>query len=298
MNNFKEKIVFPAWQLIRDDGNIKKYYLIPWLLSIIFFTWLLVYQVIYTYVKIIWNNQDKVLKTILRFLESDYWWEVLLLAIIFLISYFILGPIFEWGLIKYLDFKEKGKALSKSEAFWQGLYKFLPLFEYNNIFSEFKLLSLLNFYLFTIRFVGIDYFKLVSIIFIILIIPSIILNILFSYAKYFIVIENKTVFASIGESTKLAILNFKKTIKIFFLLFILNLRVIINFIIFLFFPIIIVSSLIYISSKFLLFITIWVLLIIFLWLIIFVGYLTAVLEVFKVSLWYNAYIEWKKMLDE
>jgi len=95
-------------------------------------------------VKIIWNNQDVVLKTILRFLETDLWIKALIAGIIFLILYFLLTPIFEAGLVKYIDVKYKWWEISKSEAFWQGLYRFLQVFEYNNIFSEFKILSILN----------------------------------------------------------------------------------------------------------------------------------------------------------
>ncbi len=61
-NDIKEKIILPARKTIRDDSKIKKFYIFPWLLSIIFLTALLVYQAIYTYVVIFWNNQDEVLK--------------------------------------------------------------------------------------------------------------------------------------------------------------------------------------------------------------------------------------------
>ena len=45
----KDDIIFPAWNLIKDDGKVKKMYFLPWILSIIFLSALLVYQTIYTY---------------------------------------------------------------------------------------------------------------------------------------------------------------------------------------------------------------------------------------------------------
>ncbi|PZM85556.1 hypothetical protein DLH72_02080 [Candidatus Gracilibacteria bacterium] len=298
MNNYlKDKIIIPAWDMIKDDSNAKKFYFIPGTLSIIFLTGILVYQTIYTYVKIIGNNQDKVLKTILRFLETDLGKEVLIAGIIFLVFYFLLTPIFEAGLVKYIHIKYKGGDISKSEAFGQGLYKFLQTFEYNNMFSEFKLLSILNGYLFVIRFTGIEYIKIVSYIFLFLLVFGIIINILFSYAKFFLILEDKNVFQAVGESTKLTILNPKTTIKLFFLIFALNLRVIINFLVFLIFPIIIVSAITYISMKFLLFVTVLVTIVLFVIIILFMGYLTAVLDVFKVSLWYHAYDYGKKKME-
>ena len=298
MNNFlKDKIIVPAWDMIKDDSNAKKFYFIPWIFSVIFLTAILVYQTIYTYVKIIWNNQDVVLKTILRFLETDLWIKALIAGIIFLILYFLLTPIFEAGLIKYVDIKYKWWNISKSEAFGQWLYKFLQTFEYNNIFSEFKILSILNWYLFVIRFTGVEYIKVVSYVFLCLLFFWIIINILFSYSKFFIILENQSVFQAIWESTKLAILNPKTTVKLFFLIFILNLRVIINFIVFLIFPIIVVSAITYISVKFLLLVTIIIATVGFVWFVFFMWYLTAVLDVFKTSLWYHAYVYWKKVSE-
>jgi uncharacterized membrane protein len=72
-----------------------------------------------------------------------------------------------------------------------GFYKFLPLFEYNNMFSEFKFISILNGYLFTIRFVGVEFISYISYTFLVIFILGTIINVLFSYAKYEIVIEKK-----------------------------------------------------------------------------------------------------------
>ena len=149
----KEKIILPAWELIKEDTKIKKFYILPWLLSILFLTILLLYQAIYTYVVLLWKT-DEALVIILKFFQSDYIVEIIISSIIFLIIYFLLTPIFEWWLIKYIDCINKDKKISTSEAFWQWLYNFFPIFEYNNLFSEFKLISILNWFLFTLRYIG------------------------------------------------------------------------------------------------------------------------------------------------
>lgn len=286
--------------MVKDDSNAKKFYLIPGVLSIIFLTWILVYQSIYTYVKIIWNNEDKIFETILNFLETWFWRNALIIIIIFLLLYFILMPIFEGWLIKYIHVKNNNPEnyLSKSEAFWQWMSKFLQIFEYNNIFSEFKILSILNAYLFVLRFTWIEYIKFITYIFWFFFLFWLVINILFSYSKYFLILENKNVFQSIWDSTKLAILNPKITIQLYFLIFILNLRVIINFLFFLIFPIVIVSAFTYISIKFILLITIVITTILFVWIILFLWYVTAVLDIFKISLWYHAYLHSKKTLEK
>lgn len=292
-----DKIIIPAWNIIKNDSKIKKFYILPWLLSILFLTILLVYQSIYTYV-VVFGKKKEALVIILKFFHSDYVFEIAVSAIVFLVIYLLLVPIFEWGLIKYIHSKYNDKSMSMSEAFWQWLYRFAPIFEYDNIFSEFKLISILNGYLFTIRFVWVEYISAVSYTFIILFLLSMLFNILLSYSKYAIVIENKWVFESIWVSWKITILNLKRTIKLYFLMFLLNLRVIFNFIIFLSFPIIMVVAIWLITTKIFLVVAITILTILFIIFLFALWYLTAVLEVFKTAIWYYAYLEWKKALDD
>ncbi|MCD5385127.1 hypothetical protein LRZ95_00480 [Candidatus Gracilibacteria bacterium] len=293
----REKIILPSWELIKNDTKVKKFYLFPGIISIIFLSVLLVYQTIYTYVEL-FGQKEQALEIILEFFHSNYVVEILIGSIIFLIIYFLLIPIFEGGLIKYIESKDLKKEFTTSEAFGQGVYNFFPLFEYNNLFSEFKIISILNGYLFTIRFIGVEYIKHISYIFIILLILGIILNILFVYSKYIIVLNKKNVFESIGISSKITILNIKRTTKLYFLILFLNMRVVFNFIIFLSFPIIIVIAISLITTKIFLIMAISIIILLFIVLILILGYLSAVLEVFKTAVWYYAYHEGKKLLED
>lgn len=293
----RDKVIIPARKIIRDDSKVKKFYFFPSLLSIIFLTGLLAYQTIYTYV-IIWWNEDIILEKILHLLESRYLMEFIIILAIFMVLYFFLVPIFEIWLIKYLDFKNKWDPIGWTDAIWEWLTKFLPYFEYDNLFSEFKLISILNFYLFTIRFVGLDYIKITTIVYIIIFILWMVLNILFIYSKYAIILNKKLMFNAIWESSKLVILNLKKTIRLYFLIFIFNLRVIFNVLIFLLFPILIVWTIWYIWSKFIMIITTSILIGIFIILILLIAYLTSTLDVFKTSLWYYAYIDARKKIED
>ena len=294
-NILKENIILPAWEVIKNDSSIKKVYFFPGLLSIIFLTALLVYQAIYTYVEI-FEKKAEAFVILLNFFHSDYLVEVLVSAIIFLIIYILITPIFEWWLIKYIDSKHKNENLDSTECLWIWMYKFFPLFEYNNIFSEFKFISIINWYLFTIRFIWAEYIKAISYAFIVIFLFSIILNILFAYSKYEIIVWNKKVFTAIWNSTKIAILNLRTTIKLYFLMFFLNIRVIFNFFIFLSFPIIIIIAIWLITSKIFLFLAVTILSVLFIFFILFLWYLTAVLEIFKTSLWYFARENWLKKL--
>lgn len=295
-HTLRDKIIIPAWDMIRNDNKIKGFYFFPWLLSIIFLTVILVYQSIYTYVEIFWKKEQALI-IILKFFHSDYLTEAIIVFIVFLLIYFFLTPIFEGGLIKYLHHKRNQKKLNMSEAFSLWLYKFLPLFEYNNIFAEFKFISILNGYLFIIRFLWVEFISYISYTFLIIFILGTILNIFFSYSKYGIIIENKGVFASVGLSIKIAFLNLKTTIKLHLLIFILNVRVILNFIIFLSFPILMVATIWIITSKIFLLVAITILSVLFICFILLLWYLAAVLEIFTTSIWYFAYIEGQNKVD-
>lgn len=297
IKSIKESIIIPAWNIIQSDIKIKKIYLLPWLLSTIFLTILLVYQAIYTYVELFWKKEEALI-IILKFFESDYSFTIIVIVVIFLIIYFILTPIFEWWLIKYIKAKNSNKQLSYGEIFWEWLYNFLPIFEYNNIFSEFKIISILNGFLFTLRFLWIEYIVTISYIFIIVLLLWILLNILFTYSKYIMVLDNKWVFESIWLSSRITILNLRTTTKLYFFILLLNLRVILNFIIFLSFPIIMIIVVWFITSKLFLFVAITILSLLFISLILILSYLTAVLDVFKTSIWYYAYVEWKIKLED
>ncbi len=298
MNNIlKDKIILPWWNIVKDNTSLKKYYLFPWILSIIFLTFLLVYQSIYTYVEV-FEKKDEALVLILNFFHSQYILELAIAWAIFLIIYFLTLPMFEWWLIHFIQHKDNQEEIRSSQAFWMWMYKFFPIFEYNNIFSQFKFISIVNAFLFVIRFVWIKYVDILAVIFFILLILSIIVNVLFVYTKYFIVLENQKVFTAIGKSSKMAILNFSDTTKLYLLVFMLNIRVIFNFAIFLFFPILISAAIIFISSQIFLYIAVWIISILFIIAIYILWYLTAVLEVFKTSLWYFAYKEWKDKLKK
>lgn len=295
-SDFKEHIVMPAWEVIKTDAKVKKFYFLPWLFSIVLLTTILVYQSIYTYVIIFWKK-ERALEIILNFFHSSYLLEVVVSVLIFLAIYIFLIPIFEWGLIKYLDEKHKWNYISTIDALWLWLVRFLPLFEYNNVFSEFKYISLLNAYLFLIRFIWLEYINYLNYALIAALFLSTLVNVMFAYAKYEMVLKNKWVFQSIWVSAKISILNLKNTLKLYVLMFIINIRVMLNFLIFLFFPVLLAVAISYFTTKVFLTIAIFLIVILFIFFIFFLWYLTAVLDVFKTSIWYFAYINWRKRFE-
>lgn len=297
-DSIKKNIIQKAWDIIHEDNKIKKFYFFPWLISIIFLTLILVYQTIYTYVEI-FQQEDKALRVILSVFHSWYITEILIWFWIFLLLYIIITPLYEWTLISYISKKEESDTeVSLSDSFWNWLYRFLPILEFWNIFSQFRFMSILNMYLFCLRFIWLEYIWYLTLSFSFLLIISTIVNILFAYARFEIILNNKGALESITESIKIAILNIWSTTKLYFYMFLVNIRIIINFFVFLLFPFFIATAITYISTKLFLIITVIILSIIFLVLIVILWYLGWVFEILKTSIRYFAYIEWKKKISE
>lgn len=291
------EIILNAWELVNKDYKIKKFYFIPGIFSIIFLTIILVYQFIYTYI-VLFNKSLEAFEILLSVFHSWYIVELVIIWIILILVYILFIPTTEWALIWYISEKKTlDTEVSISESIWSGIYRLLPMFEYWNIFSQFKFISVLNIYLFTLRFVGIEYLSLINYIFLFLLFISTIVNVLFAYSKFEIVLNNKTSLEAISRSVKISTLSLGMTIKIYFFLFLINMRIIFNFIVFLFFPILIAMAIIYISSKIFLFLTISILVVLFLLMILFLWYLWWVFEIFKLSVWYYAYVIWSRRLS-
>lgn len=260
---------------------------------------ILVYQTIYTYV-VFFNKENEVFNLLLNLFHKQLLFPLILIGGIIFMSYIFLSTIFEWWLIWYIHKKNDKNAtdISFLDSLGNGIYQFLPLFEFSNIFAQFRWINLLNFYLLCIRFIGIQYIHYLSIIFLVIGTIALVIQFLFIYTKYEIILANKKTFESLWTSLKISILNISITLKLFIFMIILNIRVILNFIIFFTIPIIITLFILYISSKIFLTIAITLTLFISLILLSFLWYISWVLEIFKTSLWYFAYKHGTQKLKE
>ena len=166
------------------------------------------------------------------------------------------------------------------------------------MFNELKLLSITNAYLFCLRFVGVEYIVFLNHIFLCVFLLGVLIHIFFAYSKYYMVIENKKFFVALGESAKIALLNFGTTFKIYVLILLLNIRVILNFLLFLFIPLCVGLALSFITVQIFQWLAISIIALLFLLLVFFTGYVSGVVELFTKSLWYHAYKEGKNIKDQ
>lgn len=286
---FTDTILLPSLELIKHDSKIKKFYFFPWLLSVIFLSVSLVYQVLYTYIVLLWKREEA-LELMLWFFHTEYIIQLLVASGIFILFYIFLIPIFEWALIRYIDQRNSWEA-SRSDSIGFWIYRFAPLFEFNNIFNLFKFASILNGFLFSLRFLGFEYLWALTIFFSIALIFSVVLGVFTAYARFEIILWNKWAFESVSSSAQIALLNIKTTLKLYVLMFIMNLRVILNFVVFLVFPLVWIFIAGLITSQVFSIIAFIVLGFLFVFFVIALWYLSAVLDVFRTEIWYRAYKE-------
>jgi len=74
---FTKNILAPALELIKNDAKIKRFYFFPGLLSVVFISVLLMYQVIYTY-SVLLGKKEVVFELILSFFHSQYVTQMLI----------------------------------------------------------------------------------------------------------------------------------------------------------------------------------------------------------------------------
>jgi len=171
---------------------------------------------------------------------------------------------------------------------------FLPIFEMTNLLSIFKLLSIITFYIFLLRVFGREYFMNITIFMAVYLGFAFLVNILFSYARFFIIFENKKALEAMSLSVHMALTNLEITFHLYFTLLLVYIRTFLTSIIFVVFPLLISWLFTYITVSFLQNIIITILVCIFILLLVFISHLNSVLEIFVETIWYNAYRENKK----
>lgn len=295
----KNNIILPSYELAHNASVIKKFNFLPSLLSTIYLSVIVLYQVSYTYI-IVFQKKDEFFAWVINFFHSSYVLEVIIWIIIWFLLYLLIQPIAEAWIIVLIEgyLKKDENKYSISHWFAQGVLNFLPLFEYHNFMWLFRLLSIITFYFLLLRIFGHSYAVFISIVMFLYLALAIVVNLLFAYTKFFIIFEKKHVFEAISLSTHLTLSSLEITSKLYYTLFLVYARVLLTIILFTIFPIIFSALFAYVTSRIYFMawlIIIWIFLLAFL---LFITHLNSVLEIFVESLWYKAYVENKKLISE
>ena len=173
---------------------------------------------------------------------------IIILIALILVGYFITPPVFKGTLITALHNIKNDQPLKGSMEV--GIRNFFPIFEFSLLTGAFSITTLLTEANFILRWWG-EKVLLVALTFLLFIaMVGLIINFLFTYTEYFIVLQKKPLIRSIMDSSILVVANLRKTILVFVLMLLIGARIILNVLLVLLIPMLVVFLMTYFATFF------------------------------------------------
>ena len=171
---------------------------------------------------------------------------LVILGILIFLGYVITPPIFNGILISALMRIKNYKPIDGSVEI--GVRRFFPMFEFTLLTGSFSITTLVTESSFILRWWGESVFFVALPILLFIAAVGLIVSFLFTYAEYFIVLEDRKLMKSLGESAILVISNLRKTFLILILIVLISARVILNIVLVLIIPMLVVIVMNYFTS--------------------------------------------------
>lgn len=234
-----------------------------------------------------------VMSFIWEFVQQHISWTVplIVLAVIFGIFYLLFPTLAKASAIQMIARNKNGQKAGVGTGFKFGMMSFLQLFEYHLIIKTFAFFAILIEMSFVLRNLGPIIFKFLLPIFLIFIIVSFILTLLFTFTDFYIVIDDLPVFKSMKESAKLVVMNWKHTFLITILMILIGIRIVIQVIMVFLIPLLIVLITGYIATVTLPITGIIVGSIVGVIALAVSAYLNGVVDIFSYTVWTFAFLE-------
>ena len=173
---------------------------------------------------------------------------LIVIGIIVFLGYVITPPIFRGTLINAVMRIKDYEPIEGSVEI--GVRHFFPMFEFALLTGAFSITTLFTESSFILRWWGENIFFIALPILLFIAMVGLIISFLFTYAEYYIILEDKGLLRSIMDSTILVISNLRKTFLIFILLVLISARIILNVILILLIPMLVVIMTSYFATVF------------------------------------------------
>jgi len=231
-----KKIIVDSWIYTQSNKRLIFWFgFIPSLLTTTVGILTIAYQ-IFAFKKsyLFGDEEGSALKEVLSFMwdfvNQHLTWTVpmIIVAAIFGVLYFLFPTLARAASLQMIARHKSGQEAGLGTGLKYGIMSFLQLFEYHMIIKTFSFFSLLTEMSFVVRNLGPVLFKLLLPVFLIMIIISFALTLLFTYTDFFIVIDGKAVFDSMKASAKLVVLSWKHTFLITILMLLIGVRIFIQ----------------------------------------------------------------------
>ena len=221
----------------------------------------------------------------------DSAWPFIILAIIVAIFYFVGLPFCQGAMIQLIARKRNNQDVKTRHGLKYGMMSFLPLFEYSFLVRTFGIMAILGEAAFVIRNLGPEMFEALSPVFVIFLIASIALTLFFTYAEFFMVIDECGVFQSIVKSCSLVVRHLEATILLTILMIIITLRILLQIVFVIVIPAIIVGPIYFFASSTLADMGLVIGGILGVIALYLASYLSATIHVFAVAVWTFTFLE-------
>lgn len=231
--------------------------------------------------------------SILDFIQNNFTLSIplIIFGVIVLILFLLLPVLFDASMIQVIARRRNGQNVTLGDGLRYGVLRFLPLFEFSLLMRTFSFISITAEAAFIIRNLGPNVFQNLLPVFLVVLVVALILHILFTFAEYYIVIDETGVTSGIVKSCTLVILNIQQTFMLVILMLIIAIRILIQMILVIVIPAIIITGLAYYASVSLPEYGLVILSVISIIFILFAAYLAAIVHVFSIAVWTNTFLD-------
>lgn len=296
--NYKEQI-YKAWQFTQSNKRMIVWYgLLPAFVTTCVGIFYIIYQILAFKSSPLFDDAPQsffsiVVNAILDFVQShlSFTLPMIIGAIVLLIIYFIVPVILDAAMIQVIARRRNNHQITLGEGITRGSLRFLPLFEFKLIMRTFSVITITAQAAFILRNLGPDAFNTFLPLLILILVVGFFLHVLFTFAEYYIVIDETGVMSGIVKSCTLVILNLQRTFMLVVLMFIIAIRIIIQLVLVIIIPAIVVIGLGYFASTSLPGYGIIILASFSLLLLILASYLAAIVYVFSVAVWTFTFLD-------
>ena len=296
--NYKD-LISQSWDYTQQNKKLIKWFgFLPAIFTTTVTTGYILYQIFAFKASYLFSEKEhnflgEVAKIIFGFFKTNSSLTIpfIIVAAIFAVIYFLLPTLCKASAIQFIARQKSQQKVTLSLALKHGFLSFLPLFEYHLLIKTFSLFSILVEMGFVLRNLGVGLFQIFMPVFLMLIVLSFVLTLLFTYSDFFIVIDSEGVFASIKKSVKLVIMHWKYTFLMTILMLIIGVRIIIQVIVVFLIPFFVVLIMGYLAAAALPITGIVVGSVVGLIALFVASYLNGVVDVFSYVVWTFTFIE-------
>jgi hypothetical protein len=295
---YKERI-YEAWQFTQNNKKMIVWYgFIPAILTTFVGILYVIYQILAFKSSPLFDDAPQsflfqLLSTILDFIQNNFSISIPLIIIgaVVLVMFLLLPVLFDASMIQVIARRRNGQQVSLGDGLRYGILRFLPLFEFSLLMKTFSFISITTEAAFILRNLGPNVFQNLLPVIIIFFVVALILHILFTFAEYYIVIDETGVTSGIVKSCTLVILNIQQTFMLVILMLIIAVRILIQMILIIIIPAIIITGLAYYASVSLPEYGLVILGFLSVIFVLFASYLAAVVHVFSVAVWTHTFLD-------